>query len=893
MIYGIFKTLNNETISVLITKAGSSSYQIGDDDTSQICWTSNPITINVEDGDIDECLISKKCTINLYTKIDIYDNIFAVRPWDVQVTVINETRSNKILFKGYVIPMSYNMDYSQKWNEINIECTDYIGTLQNTQYLNKDWTTAVVASGIKSFKSILLNIFNGYDVYFTYYDGHFNYIYNNLKKKCNDFVLCGEKEEDQKNCDYAANTILTYLGLKAIQNEDKIILFDPNHFTNTDVRVYDLRNDVTVQYPIVGNDYIKYHDGYVNGQYDITIEPPITKLKVEVEREKVDSVLPDLFKDSTYMYPNAGRLLYLREFATNSADSLLTLLSHRDDEWPLNSIRDDDAWTRRWYMQLLQNKDFVFYQKNGDVSHPSSQTRTLFKPLNGTDRQAPVMIEFTVEDKVKKGADTTPPSFSTYETICIPINGNGSDDESDRYPKYDDLQTTNGCMIKYENLADVNYSPVDEDTTNWLIFDGKMGYSPREQTTFINYRENDGQDNRTDRYETTFSQIINSGRSRIINMNGFGNNKYSNFTDISTLFGGTIKTEDRAKYYAQLTFLDDGTEMQTRRPIFPFIENADKQQKMYQYNYSQAGTDADKIAKFSTLYCSLQIGDKYLSETFEEDVNGVMQSVYEWTTTPSNFTLGFDPKIGDYIIGSMFDMQNNVTIDNNIKTKGMAVPIHKSDNLHGAMTFKVIAPVDAQWDEVTKKTKRFLGFPTGTKWKTTSHYILSHCSALWINKLSLSIESTQSTKKNPKDLVYVSDNNLNYVKNEKSVSFELCTGLTSQEADLLNVENDIYTNIVYDENDNICTSILDYDEQSKKAEEIFIQKWYDELSVIRKTYKFTIQDEATNLQRNYGNLLSLPYISLKENTLSYQVVNKLKSIEFDVKNNFITYEGII
>ena len=907
MIYGNFKTLRGENIYVQLNKSGSSSHQIGEDDSSLLYFTDDPITISIEDGDIDECLISKKCTIRLYTSIDIYDNIFAVNPWDVHVTVQNTDKS-KVLFEGYVVPMNYNQDFSQHWNAIEIECVDYIGTLQNKPYLHKNWATAVQMSGIKSFKSIILNIFgNDFDVYYASTSHtQVNYIYNNLSKKCNDVILCGEKEEEQKNCDYALNTILTYLGLKIIQGEAGIMIFDPNYFNNqydssaSDFLViYELEENLIQPYPLCGNDGILSQEGYADGQYDITIEQPVTKIKVEVEREKVENVLPELFKDSTYMFPN--KVLYMREFATSTyrdANNFLTLLEHRDDEWPLKSVsRDQDAWTRRWYMQLLQNDEFVFYQKDGSIYHPSSQTTTLLKPIHptGNNRLAPVMVEFTVEDKVKQGADTTPPSFSTHETICIPINGNGSDDDSDRYPTYDDIQTANGCMILYENLAEVNYSPVDDDTIHWLIFEGKMGYSPREQTSFINKREKDGTDNRTDKYNTTFHELINANETHVIMLGGAGFNMVSNLIDVSTIEGGKIDTEDKAKYYTQLFYRDDGTENQERRGIFPFIENADQQQKLYQYNYSQAGDDADKIAKFSTLYCSLQIGDKYLSETFVEDVNGVKQCRYQWTTEPSNFTLGFDPKIGDYIIGSMFDMQNNVTIDNNIKTKGMAIPIHKSDNLHGAMTFKVIAPVDAEWDEVTKKTKRFLGFSTGTKWKTTSHYILSHCSALWINDLKLTIESTQSGKKQPKDLVYVSDNNATYIKNEKSISFDLCTGLTKHEADVLNVENEIYTNVTYNDDDSICTYLLDHEGNQKKAEEIFIQKWYDELSVIKKTYKFTIQDLAYESphQRNYGNLLILPYISLYNSGVQYVQVSKIKSLEYDVKMNLITYEAVV
>lgn len=41
------------------------------------------------------------------------------------------------------------------------------------------------------------------------------------------------------------------------------------------------------------------------------------------------------------------------------------------------------------------------------------------------------------------------------------------------------------------------------------------------------------------------------------------------------------------------------------------------------------------------------------------------------------FTIGFDPKIGDKIVGTKFDLQNNVNYELGIDAEGIAIPIKR------------------------------------------------------------------------------------------------------------------------------------------------------------------------------------------------------------------------
>ena len=944
MIQGEFKNELNETIKVQILNNHNTLITIGDDESYDLCWTDQPVVINAEDGDIDECLISKKCTIKLMTSIDLYDYVFYDNPWDCRVVITNKTKG-RILFYGYVVPMNYNQDFSRKWNEISIECTDYIGTLQYKPYLNDDWKTAVQSSGIKSFKDIIVNIFSNYrdlegnlvPVVMLHNFNESGYLTNNLEKNINDFILCGETEEDQQNCDYALNTILTFLGLKiatiidsnGTETIEHIAIYDPENlglkFTQGFIYAKDLREPNTnYVYRRTCTDYIKLDDenGYVGGQYDITIEQPVTKLKVEVEREKAENIIPSLFDDGIEaQYPHEEPCIV--EYCTVNdlyGNVLTTLLEHRRvdgkyNPFMLNYINDRSAWTRRWWFRKLRSEGWDFYDKFGhyeyDFTPLVNQTQYLSKSWgNEGDPTAlnpfPIIFDIKAEDKIKKNQNSSEVKTSTARLLMIPINGNGNDEWGHRAPNYDDLITQNtGCMIHYHSSTEINLSPVDDKTTNYLIFSGKMGYSPRERTSYMEHRGTyNGQPvQTTNEYNTTFERILHPGTYEELGVfSSFGWNTTNTITvPRSCLAYGWINKDDGRRFYAQSFLYNDQEEATTDFFYFPMLEDADKTDKKFKYNYCQSGTDNnEKIEKVSVLICSLVVGEgndaKILNETFVEDGNGIKQSHFEWlaaTDYPdATFTLGFEPKQNECVIGTYYDLENNISVDNKISGKGMAIPITKDDALHGPIDFKIIRLVDNIYLS-NGKIKRDLSNATAPQ-ASDSKFILSHASALFIKSLKVAIESdVDADVLNAKDLVYVSDNSQTYVKNEKSISFNICTGLTQAESDELKVENDVYTNVIYnnDQQKSVATYLLDKDNNQRKAEEIFIQKYYDKLSAITKVYRFTIPDLSENYPRNYGSFLGTPHFSIYNDGVADTELLKIKSLEYDVRTNLLTLEG--
>lgn len=943
MIYGRFKNYEDDTIYVEILNGEwqGASFEVSDDTSHYVCFTDDPVTITVEDSEFDSPIITRRCTIRLTSKANIFGPLFATQSWSTQVSVVNETQQ-KYLFFGYVLPLTYNQDYSSEWNNIEIECVDYLGTLQNKPFLHSDWATAVSNAEIDSFRNILMNrIFNSATgssarVGVLGPDSVISLINSNFNLKCNEMTLVGDKEDEHKSCAEALSTILTYLGLKICWNFsndynhlndyyifDKTLFYDNNYNTNDagntqcgNWKYWIWGNNSTseMNYYRESNAFIRYDNdsGYVNGQYDITIEEPITQMKVNVNRKDVENIIPDIFKDNVSSnYQN--RAVFLNEYSAYRyvfADSFIQLINNRNQTFPLTHVDDDDsAWTRKWSVRVLKNEGWCIYDKMGhDIQdYPMSiQSQWLAKSWGNEGdpselNPCPVLCDIIKEDKRDMKSATLALGENTTRILLIPINGNMDDTQAGHAPDWNDLLTANtGCMIKYDNPADINYSPVDEEGTNWLIFSAKLGYAPIEQTSYVPEGTHT-----TNKYETNFQEIIDGCNNtfqhkELVFFTNLWGNQPTHIVPRPCISGGYIDTQDGKRYYAQ-SFLYDGVEATTERMYVPMVEDADTKLKMFKYNYSQLGNNNSQlIDKIPVLLCSLRIGEKYLKEEFEYKDDGIYRSKFTWTTNSADtFTIGISPKKDDMIIGTMFEIQNTIEGSTGLKSKGTGVPIKKSDDLHGTVTFKIISALEPQYNSGNSKTQISFG-ANDTKWGT--NYILSYVSHIVLQSLRITVESGDNADKlNTKDLCYMSDTNTHYIKNEKEVTFDLCSALTTQEAAELNVENGIFTNSVYDWNDEPCTWIYEYDGTQSKAEEAFIHKWYDVLTGIRKVYRLTIPDinvsgsAASNTPRNYGDILKAPWFKRPVDGLLYETsygrMHSVKSLEFSVRENNITFTG--
>ena len=319
---------------------------------------------------------------------------------------------------------------------------------------------------------------------------------------------------------------------------------------------------------------------------------------------------------------------------------------------------------------------------------------------------------------------------------------------------------------------------------------------------------------------------------------------------------GTVPTRKHGdgRYYTQQWWraetpssVAESDESNTPR-LVPFVEDGPEE---YEFKYSAIGDSTDHVSKVAVLACMLVIGDKCV---VEKGTSGQIDD-FEWQTYKTLedcasedeyyqqcFYIGFNPKIGDKLIGTMFDMQNNISYTLGIDAEGIAIPIKKSDCVNGKVQFKILGPVNTVWSEVTRRHPTFFRH---TKWGENQIPLLAHVSSIVIKELEMKVCSNNAFVNNStkKDLVYVSDTFEQFVNKKDDIHFKINSSLTSEECRELEVSNSVKMSSPMDNEGKGVVMITDHLKQiTNKAEKLYVDAYYSEYHLPRVSLETTLED---------------------------------------------------
>ncbi len=298
-------------------------------------------------------------------------------------------------------------------------------------------------------------------------------------------------------------------------------------------------------------------------------------------------------------------------------------------------------------------------------------------------------------------------------------------------------------------------------------------------------------------------------------------------------------------------------------------------QQKFTYNQSKTAdgwSSEDTINKIPLLECQLQIGEKYcVEDTDNLDVEGC-PTFHWWTASEAeangysnkSFSIGINPAIGDYIFGKEYSLTNTAD-GRRLNYSGMAIPIKKSDNLVGEVSFKILRVLPVEWNvfvniKVPKESYRHI---EGTR------NLWAACSALWIKDFSLKFESNSASDNTSgdKDLIYMSDVSSDFKKKKDDIEFTLNTQLTTAEAAQLGMASSVsYSNVINLNTDSALEAIT-APNGTGRAERLFVDQYYNyyhEPKVILGTQIHNIGYSIFNTfsVSGFGKMLTL---SIEEN----------------------------
>lgn len=856
--HGTFKDFNNDTIEVTINNSNSGEGQIEIGENG-LFFTGNPIEIVTNIDDTFEHIIKKSAQINLLSKNYVGDYFFADNARTVSVEI---SRNNEIIFSGYLEPNTFSQGYSLPLEEFTLNCTDYLSTLQYLNYNNatiNNYDALKSTASNKSFYNILQELFGGQSIWYdkskAKSPGRETTLFQDLG--VNENYIYGEDFDDLMTQEELLNEMLQYLNLHIIQEGTEFYVFDWNTIKNERSEWVNIFTSATQALPV--NHITMLSDHHADNSTNITIADVYNQIQVKCELENEETVIESPLDNDRLESYYIGRTHYMSEIISEDQNAFFDLVDGNPNSNSTNKLIE-------WYVQPMYNNNWVLYNKNGvaddlvsyDTNGEAINAYSL--PLYAKKNQlTPLLLRFgSVENNSTNNQDNAPVSSVTMKDyLVISINGNADNTENGASPTDATIQNSQPLVEFIGSNGGGVFSPSDEETTNYIVFSGKITLQPIQWES--------------DHYNNVLTRTPSNDPFT----DSYINNDY-----YRTYVVAKVPVDGGNKYYTRKFYKNTNTrqtndvvlnDINLQPPVksMQFRFNGDKYGSSdFKYNYSAVGDGSDKMSKMPILECELIIGNKRL---VEYDMDEYGNSKFAWTDINSGinetyvdengvtqtylkqtFSIGINPKIDDVILGTEFEIQNTIDYRMNVDAEGMAIPIKMSDGLSGAVIFRILGPVNLTWNDITR---RHPSFWRSTKWYDSNKIILCHLENIILSDFTAKIYTDGGgiTVSNDKDLIYLSNENMKYYNKKDDITFKFVTQLTSKESSEKGVSQSVCLNAIIDMTTNTPITSL-YNKttnETAKAEEHYVDQYYREYSSPKILMETTLHD---NKDINFRNI---------------------------------------
>lgn len=849
-LHGHFYNQREERIEVHILTGGDRTKEtvIGEKN-GELSFTDDPVELTSQVNDTFDHLLCQQATVRLLARNFVPDFFCA----SCRDAVVNIYREGECLFAGFIEPQSYSQGYNEEFDEIELSCIDALTALQYAKYrdvgsLGVLYNVVKAEAEQRTFLAMLKEILGGVTAELDIVGGNaMRYLYDGSKAvddlagnhyaifgqlTVSELLFLGDEEDDVWQQDEVLEEILKYLNLHIVQDGFTFYLFSWESVKG-DERIYwrDLLTGASVTTARQTTDIVT---GLVTDtDTTISVGEVYNKIMLTAKVESMESVIESPLDNDLLKSPFSNKQKYMTEYSSDGEGSkainAFDAMTHgQETSYSGGCVTD-------WYVQMMNNSQWLFPKSgSGNLMEEycsEGRNQHILPNWLAKNQGAAIMALGKVEKKTD-GKDNSPTSkVEMTNYLVVSVNGNCDDKEATTYPNTNSLKAGIPRAVYNGSMTGGVFSPTDEGTTNYIVLSGKLVLNPVMALT------------------DTYKAIYN-----------YDGGKWGNlFTGIGKWSGVTVPSRNNGdgRYYTQQWWkaaLPNETvawDMETAHGFVPFTDTGPQ---LYEFKYSAIGDGSDHISKVGVLACMLIIGDKCVVEKGTEgQVTDFEWRKYKTLEECSNedeyyqqcFTIGFDPKIGDKIVGTKFDLQNNVNYELGIDAEGIAIPIKKADKVSGRVKFMILGPVNALWDVVTRRHKTWFRH---TKWNSTTIPLLAHVSSIMVEQFEVKIYSDNGLVNNTgdNDLVYMSDTKESFVNVKDDIEMKINSALTAAECQALDVTDSVKMSTplntltgegllaVYDYSRGMCA----------KPEQLYVDSYYKEWHAPRvvMTQKLTDTD---------------------------------------------------
>lgn len=849
-LHGHFYNQMEERIEVHILTGGDRTKEtvIGEKN-GELSFTDDPVELTSQVNDTFDHLLCQQATVRLLARNFVPDFFCA----SCRDAVVNIYREGECLFAGFIEPQSYSQGYNEEFDEIELSCIDALTALQYAKYrdvgsLGVLYNVVKAEAEQRTFLAMLKEILGGVTAELDIVGGNaMRYLYDGSKAvddlagnhyaifgqlTVSELLFLGDEEDDVWQQDEVLEEILKYLNLHIVQDGFTFYLFSWESVKG-DERIYwrDLLTGASVTTARQTTDIVT---GLVTDtDTTISVGEVYNKIMLTAKVESMESVIESPLDNDLLKSPFSNKQKYMTEYSSDGEGSkainAFDAMTHgQETSYSGGCVTD-------WYVQMMNNSQWLFPKSgSGNLMEEycsEGRNQHILPNWLAKNQGAAIMALGKVEKKTD-GKDNSPTSkVEMTNYLVVSVNGNCDDKEATTYPNTNSLKAGIPRAVYNGSMTGGVFSPTDEGTTNYIVLSGKLVLNPVMALT------------------DTYKAIYNYDGGIWGNI----------FSGINKWSGMTVPSRNNGdgRYYTQQWWkaaTPNETvvwDMETAHGFVPFTDTGPQ---LYEFKYSAIGDGSDHISKVGMLACMLIIGDKCVVEKGTEgQVTDFEWRKYKTLEECSNedeyyqqcFTIGFDPKIGDKIVGTKFDLQNNVNYELGIDAEGIAIPIKKADKVSGRVKFMILGPVNALWDVVTRRHKTWFRH---TKWNSTTIPLLAHVSSIMVEQLEVKIYSDNGLVNNTgdNDLVYMSDTKESFVNVKDDIEMKINSALTAAECQALDVTDSVKMSTPL----NTLTgegllAVYDYSRgMSAKPEQLYVDYYYKEWHAPRvvMTQKLTDTD---------------------------------------------------
>ena len=846
-IHGSFLSQQSDTITVHIVTGNdrTQTIEIGTE-KADVYFSEDPAEIENEVNDTFDVLLRNSAKIRLLCG-NLIKDLFSTSCRDA---VVNIYKNDTCIFAGFIEPQTLSQPYNDRWDELELNCIDALSALQYSKYKNVGALGVIYAfvkaeAAQRSFYDIATEILEGVtegldilgnqNIKFWYdgskaVDAQTANRYQVFKQlSISDLLFLGDDESDVWQQDEVLEELLKYLNLHIVQDGFNFYIFSWESVKATP--------DKIIWHDIVANSTKTTAQQAVtialanvaDCDTTISIGDVYNQLLLTAKVEDIESVIESPLDDDLLVSPYINKQKYLTEYSSDGEGktayyAMKAMVNGEHTNYGGGAITD-------WYVRVMRNKQWTFPMKGNtdiDIVDYFGSEGTNQHALPDWLGQAPgAAIMALGSVKINTANDDNSPTSKVNMTnyLVVSVNGNGIDnDENKTYPSVADIQKNIPYAVYTGNKAGGVFSPSDEETTNYIVLSGKVILNPIMAVTgnFSAMRKKMG-----DR-----PPYQGSG-------GGGGTTPPPMYFWHKTV---PSRNNGDGRYYARQYWQAETPDKEVSwhegadSGFYPYTGEGPEE---YEFKYSAVGDSTDTISKVAVLACMLVIGDKCVVETRTDGqtTDFVWQKYKERSECQSDdeyyqqcFTIGFDPKIGDKLVGTEFSIQNNIDYKMGIDAEGIAIPITKGDKISGQVRFMILGPVNATWDVITRRHPTFFRH---TKWSSSSVPLLAHVSSILIKSFEVKVYSDNGLIGNgndDNDIIYMSDTKETFVNKKDDLEFKINSALTATECAQLGVSNTVKLSTplnistgdgvleVYDRNGNV----------KAKPEQIYVDSYYTE-----------------------------------------------------------------